>query len=76
MICLKNWKNLTKHEQKSIIFNAILVLFGNLSLAFGTAIFLTRLDIVAGGLSGIAIIVQHYVQDVTIFGGVLAEIVG
>ena len=76
MRSIKKWKELTKNEQKSIIFNAILVLIGNLALAFGTAIFLTKLDIVAGGLSGIAIIVQHYFQNVTIFGGILGEIIG
>ena len=72
----RKWKELTKNEQKSIIFNAILVLFGNLFLAFGTAIFLTKLDIVAGGLSGIGIIVQHFVGNTPVFGGWLGEFIG
>ena len=37
------------------------VIIGSMLLAFGTAVFLTRLEIVAGGLSGVAIIVQHFI---------------
>lgn len=76
MLKFRKWKELSKTEQKSLIFNAILVFFGNLALAFGTAIFLTKLDIVAGGLSGVAIIVQHYCQNITLFGGFIGEMIG
>lgn len=67
---------MSKKEQKSLVLNAIFVFLGNLFLAFGTAIFLKNLDIVAGGLSGIGIIIQHYFQNVTIFSGFIAEILG
>ncbi|MBO4286052.1 MAG: YitT family protein [Bacilli bacterium] len=39
----------------------LFVVLGSALLAFGTAVFLTKLEIVAGGLSGIAIIVQHFI---------------
>ena len=39
----------------------LFVILGSALLAFGTAVFLTRLEIVAGGLSGIAIIIQHFI---------------
>ena len=76
MLKFRKWSELTKKEKKTSILNIFLVLLGNLSLAFGTAIFLTKLDIVAGGLSGIGIIIQHYVNEVTIFHGWLAEFIG
>lgn len=72
----RKWKELTKKEQNSIIFNSLLVLFGNIFLAFGTAIFLTKLDIVAGGLSGIGIIIQHFVGNSPLVGGWIGEIIG
>ena len=43
------------------VFRLFLVVLGSALLAFGTAIFLTRLEIVSGGLSGIAIIIQHFI---------------
>lgn len=46
------------------VFRVFLVILGSAILAFGTAIFLTRLEIVSGGLSGIAIIVQHFIGGV------------
>ncbi len=51
----------------------ILVVVGCFVLAFGTATFLTQLNIVAGGLSGIGIIIQAFVPegyqvvDITVF---------
>ena len=43
------------------VFRVFLIVLGSAVLAFGTAIFLTRLEIVSGGLSGIAIIIQHFI---------------
>lgn len=76
MLKLRKWSDLSKKEQKSFITNIFLVLIGNFSLAFGTAIFLTKLDIVAGGLSGIGIIIQHYIGSLNIFSGFWATIFG
>ena len=45
------------------VFRAYLVVLGSAVLAFGTAVFLTKLEIVAGGLSGIAIIIQHFISS-------------
>ena len=55
----KNWK---RYDWFCFICNNFLVIIGSFLLAIGAAIFLTRLSIVAGGLSGIAIIIQHYVD--------------
>ena len=76
MLKLRKWSELSKKEQKAFITNIFLVLIGNLSLAFGTAIFLTKLDIVAGGLSGIGIIAQYFIGNLDIFTGFWANIFG
>lgn len=76
MLKMRKWSEFTKKEKKAFITNIFLVLIGNLSLAFGTAIFLTKLDIVAGGLSGIGIIVQHYIGSLDIFTGFWAQVFG
>ena len=69
------FKNWTRKEWFSFICNNILIIFGSFLLAIGTGIFLTNLSIVAGGLSGIAIIVQHYVSfqiiDIIVWGGTI-----
>ena len=42
--------------------NYFAVIIGTFLLAFGSVIFLAESELVAGGISGIAIIVQHFVQ--------------
>ena len=44
------------------ILNYIRVILGTFILAFGSVIFLTECELVAGGVSGIAIIIQHFVN--------------
>lgn len=44
------------------LLNYFLVILGTFLLAFGSVIFLTKCELVAGGVSGIAIIVQHFVS--------------
>ena len=70
------FKKWTRNDWFSFICNNFLILLGSLLLAIGTAIFLTNLSIVAGGLSGIAIIIQHYVdfQIIDIFVWVMTAI--
>lgn len=48
----------------SLICNNFLVLLGSFLIAFGSAIFFTKLDIVAGGLSGIGIIFQSFMGNI------------
>ena len=45
------------------VFRVFLVILGSALLAFGTAIFLTKLEIVSGGVTGIAIIIQHFIKE-------------
>ena len=59
---------MTALEKKFFFKNLFQIIFGCICLAFGTAIFLTTLNIVAGGLSGIAIIIQFFIGD-KFFGG-------
>lgn len=59
----KNWKKQ--------LLNYFLVAVGTFVLAFGTVVFLTKDELVAGGLSGIAIIIQHFV-DVNIYDYLIA----
>lgn len=43
--------------------NYVAVILGTFLLAFGSVIFLTKSELVAGGISGIAIIIQHFVAS-------------
>ena len=54
--------------------NYILVVLGTLILSFGSVIFLTECELVAGGVSGIAIIIQHFV-GVQIYDYVVAGLI-
>lgn len=73
------WKTV---DIKKSLFNCFLVIIGSLILAFGFAIFLTKFNIVSGGLSGIALIIQNYFPDfqvidiVTGIGSVILWIFG
>lgn len=55
--------------------DTLLVAIGTLSLAFGTAIFIVPFDIIAGGISGIAIIIGNFVPDEIIgIDGIIAAL--
>ena len=45
--------------------NVIMIIIGSIILAFGTAIFLTKLEINSGGLSGLGISIEHIIFKVT-----------
>ena len=45
------------------IFNYLAVVIGTFVLAFGAVIFLAKSELVSGGVSGIAIIIQHFVNE-------------
>lgn len=53
--------------------NYFLVILGTFLLAFGSVIFLTECELVAGGISGIAIIIQHFV-DLQIYDYLVAAL--
>ena len=63
---------LTKAKRIKIISNLLIILLGNIILAFGTVIFLTKLNIVSGGLSGVGIILQYHFGKY--FGGQVIDI--
>lgn len=67
------FKKWTRNDWFSFICNNLLVIIGSLLLAIGTGVFLSKQSIVSGGLSGIGIIVQHYVSfqilDIIVWGG-------
>ena len=44
------------------IRNYILIIVGTFILSFGAVIFLSECEIVAGGVSGIAVIIQHFIN--------------
>lgn len=54
-----------------LIHSYILVTIGTFVLSFGSVIFLAKCELVSGGVSGIAIIIQHFV-DINIFDYVVA----
>ena len=49
-----------KKKALTLIHSYILVTIGTILLSFGAVIFLSKCELVAGGVSGIAIIFQHY----------------
>ena len=55
------WRRKTMFRKAlNIIRNYVLVVIGTFFLSFGSVIFLTECELVAGGISGIAIIIQHF----------------
>lgn len=58
---LNKLKNITSVNVIKFIYHNFLIILGSFILGFGTAIFLTKNLIVAGGLSGIAFIIQFFV---------------
>ena len=58
---MRKLSEISKHEKLMFIQKIVCILIGSLSLAFGTRIFLVKLDIISGGLSGIAIFVQRII---------------
>ena len=55
------------------IHQYVLVTIGTFILAFGSVVFLSKSELVAGGVSGIAIIIQHFVS-VNIYDYVVAAL--
>ena len=54
-------RDYTRDDWIAILKNNFLIILGSLLIGFGTAIFLSKLSIVCGGLSGVAIIIQNFV---------------
>lgn len=52
---------LTKHDIINYTKSIILIIFGTAVLAFGAAIFLVPFDLVTGGVSGLAIVLQKII---------------
>ncbi|MCQ2794768.1 MAG: YitT family protein [Bacilli bacterium] len=50
-------------NHKKEIKHILLCILGSFVLAFGTAVFLTPAKVVAGGISGIGIIINHYLES-------------
>lgn len=58
---MRKWKEVTKLEKLKMLQRFLCILFGSLLLAFGTRIFLVKLNIISGGLSGVAIVIQRII---------------
>ena len=56
---MRKWKEISKLEKLKIVQRLFCIIVGSLLLAFGTRIFLVKLNIISGGLSGIAIVIQR-----------------
>lgn len=63
METLENQKGLIKKERLRNAYHFFLIVIGSLLLAFGTAIFLTKNTIIAGGISGISFIIQELLPN-------------
>ena len=57
---------MAKNKVLRLIHSYILVAIGTFVLAFGSVVFLAKCELVSGGISGIAIIIQHYV-DINVY---------
>ena len=53
---------MSKMQVLRLIHSYVLVAIGTFILSFGSVIFLAKCELVAGGISGIAIIIQHFVS--------------
>ena len=53
---------MTNIKVLKLIHSYILVAIGTFVLSFGSVIFLAKCELVSGGISGIAIIIQHFVE--------------
>ena len=60
-----------KKRVLKLVNNYVAIVLGTFLLAFGSVIFLTKAELVAGGVSGIAIIIQHFV-DIAIYDYLVA----
>lgn len=56
--------NYSKHDIMRYIKNIIMIIFGTGVLAFGSAVFLVPFDLVTGGLSGIAIVLDNVFEGI------------
>ena len=57
---------MTNNKVLKLIHSYILVAIGTFVLSFGSVIFLAKCELVSGGISGIAIIIQHFV-DINVY---------
>lgn len=60
-----------KKRVLKLVNNYVAIVLGTFLLSFGSVIFLTKAELVAGGVSGIAIIIQHFV-DIAIYDYLVA----
>ena len=57
------WRPKTmRNKLLKYVLNYTMIIVGTFLLAFGAVIFLAKSELVSGGVSGIAIIVQHFIQ--------------
>lgn len=64
----EKFKNYTKKDWLKFFYNILLLIIGNFSLAFGTAAFLVPNNIITGGVSGIAIVLEKVLTPLIIKG--------
>lgn len=60
---MSRFKNLSKKDKAIVISKVFAIVIGTILMAFGNILFLVPLDINAGGLSGIAIIIRFFVPE-------------
>lgn len=63
---LDKLKQYSKKDILTFFYHIFLVILGSFVLGFGTVVFLTRHLIIAGGLSGVAFIIQYFVGSTQI----------
>jgi len=56
----------SKKEMINLVKRCLLVVLGSFILGFGSGLFLVPYDIIAGGVTGISIIINHYFPQVNI----------
>lgn len=52
------------HQAKHLLRDTIIVIIGNLILAFGVAVFAVPSDLIVAGATGIALIVQNLFRSI------------
>ena len=62
---------MTRLKTLKLVHSYILVAIGTFILAFGSVVFLAKCELVSGGVSGIAIIIQHFI-DINVYDYIVA----
>ena len=63
-----------RKRRMRVIKDTLLVIFGTAILALGAGLFIIPFDLVTGGVSGLGIVLEHWLGEIPLFAPITAEI--